>query len=129
MPKNDFLSRPMETDSNWKKVLKMPQADNISDMLYKNLRLALIRYEARNGCSPVRIFMESDVFRLFRHSEIAPTDVTTFFGIPVKEIKENGYSIFISGEPLVLEAYNLYSENKDYIFRNYEEQEEVQGNE
>lgn len=105
----------------------MPQADNISDMLYKNLRIALMRYEDRNGHSPGHIFMESAVFWLFKYfnsSVITPnmplTDGTTFFGIPVKEIKENGYGIYLSDGPILLEAYEgTNSENVVYNCQGY----------
>ena len=102
----------------------MPQADNISDMLYKNLRIALMRYEDRNGHSPGHIFMESAVFWLFKYfnsSVITPnmplTDGATFFGIPVKEIKENGYGIFLSDGPIPLEAYEG-ADSENVVFLN-----------
>ena len=86
----------------------MPQVDNISDTLHKNLRLALRRYEARNGHSPGCIFMESDVFWLFRHfnsEAIMPNAVVnTFFGVPVKEVNGQGSKIYLSDGPIKLEA-------------------------
>ena len=102
----------------------MLQVDNISDMLYKNLRIALMRYEDRNGHSPGHIFMESAVFWLFKYfnsSVITPnmplTDGATFFGIPVKEIKGNGYSIFLSDGPIPLEAYEG-ADSENVVFLN-----------
>lgn len=105
----------------------MSQIDDTADMLYKNLCIALMHYEDGNGHSPGRIFMESAAFWLFKHfnssvvfHNMPLADGTTFEGIPVKEVKENGCGIYLSDGPILLEAYEgTNSENVVYNCQGY----------